>query len=860
MTGDTISHFEILEVLGEGGMGVVYKARDTMLDRVVALKFLPKFSLVNESDHERFVVEARAAASLNHANICTVYEYDEVDGKALIAMECIEGPTLQEKLENGPLPVEEALDLTRQIAMGLAAAHAKGIVHRDIKPGNILLADGTTAKIADFGLAKLADTNLTQTGMTVGTVAYMAPEQAQGAQVGEGSDVWALGVVLYEMLTARSPFPGDYPTAKLYSIAHSEPLSMDDVESEFGQALRELLDTMLEKEPDARPSAAEIAERLKPTSVSGTLEAPALTEARPAVSKGILAGGHAAAVAIVAVSAVAAVAAAFAFGLIPTGSGIDLSTAGVAMLPVAIEDSTLKITLDGLVESASATMGRVAEKQNAVGQMIPFRDVLEQGVQTSEDVYGKLGAAFAIETRVTGIDPVPTIEFVLVEAQSGDEVSSTSMAVLTTDLHQSYLAALRHLSELLGVPDTSVIATETSSTSTDPEVFSLYTRATGLLQQSNSQRNIQSAIRLYNRALEKSPDYVPALAGLGRAHLRNFESHKDVEHLEIAERFSDRAIELDANLIDAYVTLGSVLVNKGKPGQARAVLERALQQEPFNTDALVGLSAVYEALDDFDRAEATLAKAVSSRPDYWSVYRSLGSYYYRRSDYERAAIQYQKIIDLAPLNALGYRNLGSMYYFMDSLDIAARYWRESLDIQPSYSGLSNLGVLSFSLGNYAEAAHAYEEALAINDKDYRVWGNLATAYFWMGIDRAKYRQTKTRAAEMAEEWLKVNPRDDEAKSRLAGYYGELGDAEKSRNILIKLESRSRDGLSGTVAFEVGAAWEAIGERERALGWIETAVEKGYSLTDITRYPGLEELRQSPEYLRIITSTSAGKPG
>jgi serine/threonine protein kinase len=208
MIGQTISHYKILEKLGGGGMGVVYKAEDTKLKRLVALKFLPTELTHDEEAKVRFVHEAQAASALDHPNICNIHEIDETDdGRIFICMAYYEGETLKEKIERGPLPIDQTLDLTLQIAQGLAKAHEHGITHRDIKPANVMITKDGIAKIVDFGLAKLAgQSRLTQTGSTLGTMAYMSPEQARAEVVDHRTDIWALGVVLYEMLTGQLPF------------------------------------------------------------------------------------------------------------------------------------------------------------------------------------------------------------------------------------------------------------------------------------------------------------------------------------------------------------------------------------------------------------------------------------------------------------------------------------------------------------------------------------------------------------------------------------------------------------------------------------------------------------------------------
>jgi len=224
MIGKTISHYRIIEKLGEGGMGVVYTAEDLKLGRVVALKFLPPEWTRDAAARARFFHEAQAAAALNHPNICTIFEIDEADGQIFIAMERVEGESLRDVIARAPMKIDEVLDVSARIAEGLAAAHAEGIVHRDIKPGNVMLASGGRPKIMDFGLAKSANqTKLTRTGTTTGTVAYMSPEQSRGEDVDHRTDIWSFGAMLYAMLTGRRPFRGDRDQAVIRSILNDEP-------------------------------------------------------------------------------------------------------------------------------------------------------------------------------------------------------------------------------------------------------------------------------------------------------------------------------------------------------------------------------------------------------------------------------------------------------------------------------------------------------------------------------------------------------------------------------------------------------------------------------------------------------------
>src|SRR3990172_8505025 len=255
MIGQSISHYKILEKLGEGGMGVVYKAQDTTLDRLVALKFLPDHVAVGTAELERFVQEAKAAAGLSHPNICTIHGIEQAEGKNFIVMEFVDGQMLQEKKSS--LSMKQALDIGIQIADGLAAAHEKGIVHRDIKPENIMIRKDGRVQIMDFGLAKLRGASrLTKEGSTVGTAGYMSPEQVQGQETDHRSDVFSLGVLLYEMLTGQPPFKGVHETAITYEIVNVDSPPLSAIKPEIPPEPDAIVLECLEKAPKERTQSA----------------------------------------------------------------------------------------------------------------------------------------------------------------------------------------------------------------------------------------------------------------------------------------------------------------------------------------------------------------------------------------------------------------------------------------------------------------------------------------------------------------------------------------------------------------------------------------------------------------------------
>lgn len=429
VAGQRIGRYELVDIIGTGGMGTVYRARDTQLDRVVALKFLPAYLSTHAEPRERFLLEARAAAALEHPNICNIHEVGETtDGRPFIAMACYEGETLKERLHRGPLPPDEAKDVAMQVARGLAAAHARGIVHRDVKPGNIMLAADGTVRLLDFGIAKMADVSLTGPGATPGTIAYMSPEQVRGDPVGPAADLWSLGVVFYEMLAGVRPFRGGNDRAVVQAILHDQPdLAHESLRGASSSSLR-ILEHLLRKAPEDRFASAgalldALARDASATEAGGVLRWMR-RHARP------LAAGAAVLLGIVVLVALVRPGVR-AIAIAPGADAAAQPT--VAVLPFTVRGAGLEVWREGMVDLLSMGLDGAAGIRAIDSRTLLARWHQEIGDGPAADLTQALGVArrtqarYALVGSVVGAGPQIRLAADVYDAGSGRSTGSVQV-------------------------------------------------------------------------------------------------------------------------------------------------------------------------------------------------------------------------------------------------------------------------------------------------------------------------------------------------------------------------------------------------------------------------------------------------
>ena len=881
-TGHRIARYEVRERLGGGGMGEVYRAFDTKLGRTVALKFLTGYMSGDAQAQARFLQEAHAAAVLDHPNIGAIHEVGEADGHLFIAMTLYEGETLREKIARGPLPMEEALEYAVQIARGLAAAHAHGIVHRDVKPANIIVrTPGPTdvtglVKIVDFGLAKVADAALTRTGTTMGTVAYMSPEQARGEEVDHRTDVWAFGVVLYEMCTGERPFKGAYDQAVIYVILNEDPPPLRSVNPSLPEALEHVVTLCLEKDREHRyPALTDVLADLsvlRQSTAEGERSAalPSMSGRRSGLRGGTAASRPArwrpwaVGLGVVALLAALALATPWLRQTIPGLGGPALPAQRLlAVLPFdnVGGDPSNQAFIDGLVYTVTSKLTEMEQFQEALS-VIPARDVLQAGLLGTGAAADRFKVNLVVSGSVQRSERGIRINLQLVDPKAERVLASRQLdtpLMDIADLQDGVVVALAALLEVELNPASE--KTLTAGRTAAPVAYDFYTQALGYLQHFEDESNLDAAISLFRLAVEEDTTYVLAYAGLGEAFLRKYQTTNDPTFIETAVRNGERAVALDDELAPAQVTLGMIYFETGRYEKAELAYRRALALEPNNAAAYHQLGEVYSRQDKRDKAEENYQRAIALKPTYWLYHNSLGQFYHRTGRHAEAVAPFKEVIALQPDNPWGYNNVGVQYNRMGRTDEAIAWYEQATRVNPKATGATsvaylNLAGIYYSQDRFREAEAMYERAVALRETDFEAWRDLGDAAHWAG-DTATARRAWRRAATLALERLAVNPNDAETLAFLAADYARLGVRDSARTTidrLLKLEERSAEML-----ISIGKAYEIMGERARAWPYLEAALKEGYSPEVLVFSAWLDDLRQTPDYQRLVAATrNAGK--
>ncbi len=874
--------FRIVRYIGRGGMGEVYEAKDEELGVVVALKTIRPNIASEPRALSRFRQEIQLARRVTHPNVCRIFDlerHESSEGNAavtLLTMEFLRGETLAEYLRRrGCLTAEEAVPLIRQMADGLAAAHEAGVIHRDFKPSNVVLVpkesthgrstesrpseeearsllratdsspelptDNLRAVITDFGLARtvalppdanLSSSTLTGTGQVVGTPQYMAPEQLEGREATPATDIYALGLVAYEMISGNRPFDAHFQRLK----TPATPLRK--VVPEIDPSLEVIVLRCLEADPAARFKDA--GEFLR------ALAAPAVP---PAAAIRLVSGFRRRARLIWFFAAICAFAipAILILTFDPVlrqrlfGPPIPQRKNLVVLPFTAIGGRPDEQALcDGFTETVTTRLGQV--RSLAVP---PSIEVRHDQVSNIRDARIRLGATIVLIGTWHRLGDLIRINLALVDSHTFRQLRTQTVDGRGSDPYSLENKVVAASTGLIGVES----PVRRSLGTVEPVAYDYYLRGRGYLQDYEKQENIESAIAEFKRAIRQQGKFAPAHAGLGDAYWYEYKQTRDPQWVGKARTECEAAIGLDSEAAAAHVCLGTLYNGTGQPQRAVGQFREALQVEPTDDEAYRSLAFAYQKLGKPQKAEDTYKKAIALRPDYWAGYNWLGVFYFSENRYLEASKMFSQVVALAPDNQSGYLNQGAVYYSTGRYQEAVRLFEESVAINPTADGYSNIGTCYYLLRKFDESARAYEDSLRLTPRDYSLWGNLADAYYQIPRQRGEATADYKKALTMAQQRLSVNSSDATVLADIAAYYSMLADRDNSMRFLRRAIAAGPE--DATLKFRAAEIYEQLGNKKAAILWLEKAVAGGYPKSIIRSTPFLDSLRSDQIFQRLL---------
>ena len=743
MIGKTISQYEVIEKLGEGGMGEVYLAKDTKLNRRVALKFLPNRLAADSSFKARFMREAQAAAGLNHPNIITVHEVAEYENQPFIAMEYVEGQSLKEVITGKDLSIEEILDIGLQISDGLAKAHQAGIMHRDIKPHNVLIDKDGRARVCDFGLAKAkTDAMLTQTGTTVGTVAYMSPEQARGEEADQRSDIFSLGVILYEMFTRQLPFKGEHEAAIFHAIINEQPQPPARFNNRVSPELERIVFKALAKDKEERYQHADDLRADLKVESKGMEYAKTASVVRPA---GVGKSKKTAALPLIlgGLGVIILVLVYFAFLGRKQPSNLRAGRPSVAVLYL----QNMSDSPEDEYFAAGMTEDIITQLSKISGLRVVSRTEMEQFKDepvSMKAVADKLGVDYVMEGSVRKHGSRLRITCQLIQADDGFHVWADSYDRDMQDLFDIQADVAKEVASALEVALAPAELEEIGKKPTlDVRAYNYYLQGREYYFAHSTKREyLELAIGMFQRALEVDSSFALAYAGLSDCYSSYVMFAIDVKMswLEEAERAANKALSLDPDLAEAHRALSRLYSVQGKTEEAIEAAERAVEANPHYAEAWRLLANWYMEAKRYAEAEEALLKALEVKPtesglftgliqlyELWGKHDKVDEYFRRgvevqptneaiyarmsgvlllRGDVERAKQMAYKALELNPHSGTGETMLFAVFFLTEEVDSAAFYLQSTREANPGPDFYMNMAIVAFKREDES-VAHSY---------------------------------------------------------------------------------------------------------------------------------------------------------
>ena len=839
-------------------MGSVWLAEDSRLHRQVALKMLLAPGSGDAVGRERLLREARAAAALNHPHIAAVHDVLDIDGDIVIVFEYVEGETLASRLRRGPLPTDEAVALAGQMAAALAAAHGQGVIHRDLKPTNVVIGAGAKLKVLDFGIARHTPVDPTTTGLSpqpattdlalAGTPGYAAPEQWLGRDVNARADLYALGVMLFEMAAGRRPFDGPDPTRAAAAAINEDAPALSAVGVRVPADYELLTSRLLARDPAARPvSATDVLTELTRLREGDTSRDRESWWRRPA------------AVAALALAVVILAVLGWLISSSPASrpSAVPGPAAApvVAVLPLAnmSGDPSKEYLAAGIADSLITSLAGLPSIT-----VLSRAAVAEARTRSPEPakLAAELGANWLVEGSVQQAGDQLRVAVNLVRADR---------SIAWADSFEGALARIFELqTRLAGAVGAAMTvhaavrdqALAPGAPTSNPQALTAYWQGRALQERRDVQGNLAAAIGAFQESIALDPNFALGHAALGEAYWQLYTDRREPGLAQKAIDEGTAALRLDSNQPEVRYTLAVTLAGTGKYDDAASELRRALALRPNYDEARRQLGQVLAQQGKIDEALGEFRKAIALRPTYWGHYSAMGFSLWQANRIEDAAAAFRKVTELQPDNYLGFQQLGTVTQLLGDSESALRYYARAIQLRPNAPAYSNVGALHHARGEYAAAVESYRRAIELRPNSHVTHRNLGDALLRMG-QAARARDAYRQAVALAEAELSVNPTDARTIAVLAVYL------EKSGDDAAAIE-RMRQALDLAPDDATVLRWAAVvhslaGRHDAALDALEKAAARGMRRETAAGEEDFNAIRSSPRFKALVSAPAAARP-
>ncbi len=845
--GATVGPYHVVRQLGAGGMGVVWLAEDPRLHRKVALKTVKSADADTTQGKQRLMREARAAAALNHPNIAAVHDVLEVEGKVVVVFEYVEGETLAARLHGGPLSIAEAVEIAWQLADALAAAHAQGVIHRDLKPSNVVIGSDGRAKVLDFGIARLvpagADMSKSAPGTIggglVGTPGYAAPEQYLSRNVDGRADLYALGVMIYEMIAGRRPFAGTDAAALATAVLRDAAPKLTPTSGEWvPRPLQGLVARLLDRDPERRPTSGdEVLVELSPLRDA---------ESSPLARRTVLLRRRMPTSSLIAAGLVLAIALGLVIRLQMNARRLGPAAPVVAVLPLTnlSGDAGNDYLGAGLAESLITSLA------SAPRVTVLSRSAVEESREQNPDrasFVRALDASYLVTGSVHAIGGSMRVTL---------NLERPDASVAWGDTVEGPMADLFELQKRLATMLGNAIADQTPSgeraepaaaiTTSEPAQIADW-KGRALLDRRDLTGNVQAALTEFEAALKADPKFAMAHAGLAEAAWHLLQQTNNKEWAERAIASTKVALDLEPDRPSVRYAAALALYRAGQFADARFEVQRAMALQPTYEDAIRLHGRILVRQGEVDAGIGELRKVVALRPNAVAVHSDMAIALYEAGRYSESLAAIEQALALSPASAINLLRAGATAQQLGDTTRALEYYERANAIQPRADTFTNMGTIYYGLGDFAKAAASYEGSLLIRPTSATTNRNLGDTYTRLGR-LADAGTAYGRAVAQAEAEVSVSPSDARAIARLAVYQAKAGDdASAMRSIRRALALAPKDPQ---VIHREGIVHALAGRTDQALGAIERAVAGGLSPRAVADEEDFIRLRSLPRFAAV----------